>query len=277
MTEALDCLQEFNPAIVAGGTDFFPSLGDASPPKTIMDLSRVSEMRGIVRMETEWRIGASTTWSELVNANVPPCFDAMKLAAVEIGSVQIQNAGTIAGNLCNASPAADGVPPLLVLDAEVELASRNRVRRLKLQDFISDVRKTARNADEIVTAIVVPDTSSVSVSSFLKLGSRTYLVISIAMVAAVIQLDEQEVVKDIRIAVGACSPVACRLPELEQKLTGRHKDELKNPSLFARESFSRLSPIDDVRGSAEFRLETVSEICRRCISDALDGERQSIG
>jgi CO/xanthine dehydrogenase FAD-binding subunit len=124
--------------------------------------------------------------------------------------VQIQNSGTVAGNLCNASPAADGVPPLLALDASVELASVAGTRRLKLDDFILGPRRTARRADELLAAILIPKPRAAAHSHFLKLGARRYLVISIAMVAAAIE-SERGKITTARVAVGACGPVAQRL------------------------------------------------------------------
>src|SRR5262245_24144588 len=99
--------------ILCGGTDFYTALGTALPRGTIVDLTRVRELEGItVRPEEIW-IGACTSWTKLVRTPLPPAFDALKAAACEVGSIQIQNRATIGGNLCNASPAADGVPPLL--------------------------------------------------------------------------------------------------------------------------------------------------------------------
>src|SRR5260370_31103109 len=100
--------------------------------------------------------GGATTWSEIAAASLPRCLDPLRAAAREIGAVQIQNRGTIAGNLCNASPAADGVPPLLILDASVELASNRGARRLPLSQFITGNRRTSLAPDEILTAIVMP-------------------------------------------------------------------------------------------------------------------------
>ena len=138
--------------------------------------------------------------------------------------MQIQNAGTLAGNLCNASPAADGVPALLVLDAEVELASAAGTRRLALADFILGNRKTARRPGELVTAVRIPKASAAGRSHFVKLGARRYLVISIVMAAARLAVDEAGLVSEAAIAVGACSAVAQRLPALEAALLGEPAD-----------------------------------------------------
>src|SRR5205814_2216166 len=130
--------------------------GDALPQGDVVDITALRELRGIVIEDEYIRIGGLTTWTEIVRIPLPRCFDALKAAAREIGSVQIQNRGTVAGNLCNASPAADGVPPLLALDAEVELASAVEKRRLALAEFITGNRNTARKTDEILSAVLIP-------------------------------------------------------------------------------------------------------------------------
>ncbi len=145
LDDALGALSGSGPvSVIAGGTDWFPALGERSFDGTLLDVTRVAGMRGISVQETGWRIGGATTWSDILRADLPPAFDGLRLAAREVGSVQIQNAGTVAGNICNASPAADGVPPLLSLDAVVELSSARGVRRLPLSEFITGVRRTAR-------------------------------------------------------------------------------------------------------------------------------------
>ena len=130
--------------ILAGGTDFFPSLGDRPVTGTVVDISGLGELKGVVKQPKHIRIGGLTTWTEVVKTPLPRGFDGLKAAAREIGGIQIQNRATVAGNLCNASPAADSVPPLLTLDADVELVSQAGVRRVALADFIVGNRKTLR-------------------------------------------------------------------------------------------------------------------------------------
>ena len=108
--------------MLAGGTDFYPARVGRAIDEDVLDIGGIDVLRGITAGPAGWRLGATTTWSELLEADLPPLFDGLKQAAREVGGRQIQNAGTFAGNLCNASPAADGVPALLALDAEVELA-----------------------------------------------------------------------------------------------------------------------------------------------------------
>ena len=220
LDEAVHVLARQGGQILSGGTDFFPALGDRPAPDRVVDISGLTEIKGIAVETNCIRLGGLTTWSEVVAAPLPRCFDALKSAAREIGGIQIQNRGTIAGNLCNASPAADGVPPLLALDAEVELVSASGKRRMPLADFIVGNRKTLRRPDEILAAVIVPRGLDDAASAFLKLGARRYLVISIAMVAAVVKTDNTGRVAEARVAVGSCSVTAQRLTALEQALAG---------------------------------------------------------
>ena len=210
-----------------------------------------------------------TTWTDVIRHPFPAAFDGLKAAAREVGSVQIQNRGTLAGNICNASPAADGVPPLLTLEAVVEIASFQGVRQVRLSRFITGVRQIDLGEDEIVTALMIPPVAESAGSGFVKLGSRRHLVISIAMVSALVELDAGRI-SDLRLAVGSCAPVAKRLTQLEQKLTGMTPEEACNAELSA-DLFAPLSPISDVRGSADYRAEAVPELCRRALQKAVEG------
>ncbi len=255
-------------AILAGGTDFYP-LRVGRPLRDLgaalaLDLSSIGALRAITEDADGHRIGALTTWTEIAEGKLPSWFDCLRQAAREVGGRQIQNRGTIAGNLCNASPAADGVPPLLALNASVELASLRGCRRLALGDFILGSRKTALEPDEIMTAILVPRPRHSAISGFAKLGSRRYLVISLVMAAALIEHEDGKILAA-SIAIGACSPVARRLPELEQALIGR---EL-NPNLGQAVDPSQLrvlSPIDDPRASAAYRLDAAITLLGRLLS-----------
>jgi CO/xanthine dehydrogenase FAD-binding subunit len=268
LEQALDILGRGGVSVLAGGTDWFPSRGDLPVREDILDITRLPGFRGITRQDGGWRIGAATRWADIVRADLPAAFDGLKAAAREVGSVQIQNTGTVAGNLCNASPAADGVPPLLTLDARLELVSRAGVRVLPLEDFILGVRKTALKPDELVSAVTLPDAPEGARGHFLKLGARKYLVISIAMVAGLIALREGRIVSA-RIAVGSCSPVARRLPGLEAALIGCSL--AKALGGIGPDHLVRLAPISDVRANAEYRLEAVAEACRRIIQAAFRG------
>lgn len=254
--------------ILAGGTDIFPALGDRPLTGPVLDLSAVEGLSGIDLGADVIRIGARTSWTSIARATLPPALRALQQAAREVGAIQIQNAGTIAGNLCNASPAADGVPPLLALDARVELRSAAGRRELALADFITGYRKTARRPDELVSAILVPRGIEAARSAFLKLGARKYLVISIAMVAVIIACDDKGCIRDARIAVGACSEVARRLNALENALIGT-KAEPGLGVAIRPEHLAGLAPIDDVRASADYRRDVVRTLIARTLDAAL--------
>jgi N-methylhydantoinase B len=248
---------------LAGGTDIHPlrtaraAWGEPWRPE-ILDLSAVPGLAGITETGEGWRIGACTTWTAIAEAPLPPLFDGLRAAAREVGGRQVQNRGTIAGNLVTASPAGDGIPNLLTLEAEVELAAADGTRRLAVAEFLTGYRSTALAPAEIVTAIHVPRLAGAR-GRFVKLGARRYLVISIAMAAAVIAFDGDRVAAA-RIAIGACSPVARRLPALEAALLGVPAAEMARVPEAAH--LAPLTPIDDVRASAAYRREAALTLLR---------------
>lgn len=261
--EAIEALTQSGGRILAGGTDFFPALGADPVRRPIIDITDIAELTRIDITPDEVRIGAGVTWATVANASLPPAFDCLRLAAREVGAIQIQNTATIGGNLCNASPAADGMPPLRALDAEVELASPRGRRRLPVGDFVQGNRRTDLKPDEILTAVAMPRAGETGASSFLKLGARRYLVISIAMVAAVIEVEAERVARA-RIAIGACSPVAQRLPDAETALKGLAADARLSAHVRA-EHLSGLSPITDVRAEAAYRRDAALTLVRRAV------------
>lgn len=270
LAEALDHLSAANlnasgPVILAGGTDYYPARVGRALDDDILDVTAIPDMQGLSEAEDHWRIGATTTWGVIATArDLPPFFDALRQAAREVGGIQIQNSGTVAGNLCNASPAADSVPPLLAMRARVELRSAAGRRELPLGDFITGNRRTVLKPGELLTAVLVPKPKKEAQSLFLKLGAREYLVISIAMVAIVLEI-EGNIISGASVAVGACSAVAQRLSYLETELTGRRL----NTALVNRvkpEHFDALSPIDDIRASAAYRREAAMVLVRRALT-----------
>ena len=262
--QALTLLAQDDWKVLAGGTDFYPALQGHPAKGNILDVSALAGFKTIELQNNYWRIGAMVTWSDLIAADLPPAFDGLKLAAREIGSIQIQNKATLAGNICNASPAADGVPPLLTLDAEIEIVSSTGTRQLPLEKFIHGNRQTDLESDELVSAILIPQNSTTGTSSFIKLGSRKYLVISIAMVAVRLVIEEG-IVTSAAVSVGSCSAVAVRLQKLETALTGTSvSDGLGD--LVQSTHLDDLSPLDDVRASANYRLMVSLELVRRALT-----------
>lgn len=251
-------------SVLAGGTDLYPQHVGRPMPQKVLDIGGLLELRGIEETADGFRIGALTRWADVSVATLPQCFDGLRAAASELGSIQVQNSGTVGGNLCNASPAADGIPPLLTLDASVELTSASGTRLLPLEAFLTGYRQTALEPDELLTAVLVPHGVDGARSAFCKLGLRRYLVISVVMVAVVVEVDARGLVTGARVAVGACSPVAQRLRSLEAQLVGRPVNGIDVGTIA--DHLSTLTPIDDVRATASYRREAASVLVRRALS-----------
>jgi len=266
LDEALAALADGGKTIVAGGTDFYPARVGKPTDEDVLDVTAISGLRAIEDRSDHYLIGAAATWTDLIRADLPDWFRAMKQAAREVGGVQIQNAGTIVGNVCNASPAADGVPGLLALDASVRLASISGERDVPIGDFVLGNRKTARNDDEMALGLVIPKCGEVAQSAFLKLGARRYLVISIVMVSAILETADDGTVADCRIAVGSCSEVARRLSDLEAAVRGKPANATL-AELVTADHLSPLSPIGDVRGTADYRLDASLTLVRRAFAE----------
>jgi CO/xanthine dehydrogenase FAD-binding subunit len=265
--ELQDCLKRNGQTILAGGSDFYPRYVGKSFNGDILDITGLPDLAGIGEYDDGWLIGATTCWSDIIAAPLPAYFDGLKLAAAEIGGKQIQNSGTIGGNICNASPAADGMPALLALDAEIQILEASGTKTLPLSQFVTGNRKTVLQEHEIVTGIKIRKRdASNTVGHFLKLGARKYLVISIVMVSAVVETEEDGLIKEASLAVGACSEVAHRLHDLERALIGQKmSDEIGN--VVQENHLAGLSPIDDIRGSGDYRQQCAMILTRRLLSE----------
>ncbi len=279
LEDALDLRAESELTVLAGGTDFYPSRVARPMNEPVLDISALTDLRGISRIEVAggaaWRIGALTTWSDLVRQRQAqaPALAALVSAAREMGGIQVQNQATVGGNLCNASPAADGVPALAALDAQVELRSARGTRSLALVEFVQGNRRTQLANDEILTAVTLPAFSSNARSQFRKLGHRKYLVISIAMVAVCVDFDRHGALSRCGIAVGSCAPSVRRLGDLEAALMGLPRSQVLGQVqawLDRLDCLQALSPIDDVRGSAEYRLAAVRQLVSRLFAELMD-------
>ena len=257
-----------NWCVLAGGTDLYPATHAQKLRGNILDITGVRELRGIRESELGVEIGATTTWTDIINADLPAAFKGLKSAAREVGSTQIQNAATVVGNICNASPAADGVPPLLTLDAFVTISNTARARQLPLKDFIVGNRNIRIESDEIVTGLTIPRDSATGRSGFVKLGARTSLVISIAM-AAVRTRVRNGVVEQAAISVGSCSEVAVRLHPLEQFISGLAVTDAISAVIGMKDTME-LSPINDIRATATYRSSIVPALIQKALNQIPD-------
>lgn len=280
LKEALTLLQAAHHRVIAGATDVYPA--DANQQawgrrpmltrteERFLDLSGITSLSEIRIHPTTVEIGAGVTWTQAIDSSLPAWFDGVRLAAREVGGKQVQNRGTVAGNLCNASPAADGVPALLALDARVRLQAFGRTREVALETFIVGNRKTDLRTDELLTAIVIPVPKAPSYATFLKLGARRFLVISIAMVAARVDVVDGRVATA-RVAVGACGPVARRLQSLETRLLGQSVADIG--AMPTASDVEVLTPIDDMRATAAYRRHAALTLVTRALDELANAAR----
>ncbi len=269
LPEAMDRLAAHGPGIapIAGGTNLIVDMrAERRCPQVVVNIAHLKELRGIRRENGRVVIGGGTTIAELLrNPLIAEYASPLKEAAAVFANPLTRNRATVGGNLADASPAADTVPPLLALGAEVELASRLGTRCVALEDFIVGVRETQLRPDELLTAVHWPIASGHSASAFYKLGLRKADAISVVSVAVMVETDENGRCQSARIALGAVAPRPIRAHEAEAALQGR----AFTPQVIdeaARLSAEATRPIDDIRGSAAYRRRVTSVLVRRLLA-----------
>ena len=275
LPEALQALAQGGRVVpVAGGTNIMVNLKRAPlEADLVVDLTGLEELAPISVNNGSIRLGAGVTFARLIEWRPGGAIEGlMHPMCVAFAGPLIRNLATVGGNVCDASAAADISPPLLALDAVMELDSAARGRRtLPLPEFFRGVRRTARRADELLTAIEFPRPAEDERWFYYKLGKRKADAISIVSVAMTVRL-EQGKVEQARIALGAVAPVAMRTPETESLLLGETLDEsIINAAAAAAARESR--PIDDFRATGAYRRQMVEALVRRGLNHiAQEGE-----
>ena len=263
LTDALVAIASKDHTIVAGGTDLYAQSTAATPQHNLMDISGLPELIGFSRTSNEFRVGAATTWDAIANLKGPHCIGALVQAAGSIGSRHIQLRGTIGGNVCNASGAADGLPPLLVSRARLEIRSSTRTRFATVEEFLSAAREVRLARNELIIAVLIPSQHSRTVSLFDKIGIRRHNALSIVMAAVELSFDEREAAR-VGIAVGAAAPSVRRLYGLERRL--EDCPDVLSQAPVRLSDLSELSPIDDIRGTARYRLFAIRSMLNRLLA-----------
>lgn len=268
LKDAVSLRKQMGYPFVAGGTDIYPAIENGMRFPGLIDVSKVEALRGKIRREgDDWIIPALATWTEIAEADLPGQFDSLKEAASEVGGRQIQNTGTVAGNICNASPAADGIPALMAMDAKVVIAGPAGEREVSLEKFVLGNRKTDLEEGEILCSVKVPARTNRTASAFRKLGARRYLVISIVMAAATLECDTAGKITYAGISVGACAARALRLTAWEAALRGQQIGEIE--SLAIDPAFiAPLAPMDDIRGAGEYRKHAAGVLVHEALAKA---------
>jgi CO/xanthine dehydrogenase FAD-binding subunit len=238
-------------------------------PKTLMDLGRLEELRGVRVDDGYVVVGGGTTIAALLTDSLVAEHGApLRQAAAALGNPLVRNRATLAGNLVDASPAADTAPPLLVLNAEVELASQERMRRLPLEDFIVGPNETLLQPQELLVAVRWPVPPPDSVGAFYKIGLRKASACSVVNAAIMVGT---ELVSAPRIALGAVAPRPIRVHAVEDMLRGQSLTP-KTIAQAARLAAEATSPIDDIRGSAEYRRRAAEALVRRLLTEVKSTE-----
>lgn len=258
--------------VFAGATDIIPPMRDkAFTVDYLIDLKHIPGMKYIEYDETEGlKIGALTTLREIETSPlVKEKNPAVAHAAKVVASTQIRAKGTMAGNLCNASPSADTPPILLAQNAKVLVQGPNKDRYIMMDDFFVGFKKTALEPGEIVTGFVIPLLKEGESAAYIKHAVRKAMDLAIIGVAVKLTMDG-DVCKDARIALGAVAPTTMRARNAEKALIGKKltDDVIVEASLAARDE---CSPISDIRASAEYRRDMIRVFTKRAIKQALEG------
>jgi len=274
LQEALEMKKNYGDKarVLAGGTDLLVLLKDQKlTAEAVMSLAGVRDLN-FIRYEDGRgaTLGALATHGGVATSPIiQQKFPDLVEACSQVGAVQIQNLGTVGGNLCNASPAADVAPPLLLMDAVLTLASARGERRVSIHDFFQGPRRTVLQADEILKEIFVPEVPGRRGATYLKLGRRKAMEIAIVGIGVAIHLNgSDQVVSECRIAMGSVAPTPVRARRGEEILRNQEvRDELiEEAAVVAAEE---ASPISDVRASREYRLDMIRVLCRRAARVAL--------
>lgn len=271
LAEAFDLMRDKpNYTLLAGGTDLLVKINEKIiSPNVVLDLSLIKDLRGIHLENGQFTLGALITHTQVMDSEILQKFaPALVKASSMVGSPQIRNRGTLGGNICNASPAADAVPALLALGAEVQLMSEKKVRTVLLEDLFLGPGKTTIATGEILTRVLFKAQRPNQGSSFQKLGKRKALAISVVNAAVFIEIDSKtRTISEARIALGSVAPTPIRVKRAENLLLGKilSAELLKQVRLTVA---SEVKPIDDIRAKAEYRRDVAGELVERAVQEA---------
>jgi CO/xanthine dehydrogenase FAD-binding subunit len=270
LPEALKLLAEGAPDILplAGGTNLIVDMrGGHRRPRALMDLARLEKLRGVWLDDGHVVVGGGTTIAELMTDPLIADYGRpLREAAAKLGNPLIRNRATVAGNLVDASPAADTAPPLLVLNAELELASQNGTRHLPLESFFVGPNATLLRADELLVTVRWPIPPPRSTATFYKIGLRKAGACSVVTTAVLVAREENGSCQEVRIALGAVAPKPIRPHAAEDVLSGQPLTDTAI-SKAAHLSAHATNPIDDVRASAAYRRRVTEVLVRRLLTE----------
>ena len=262
--------------VLAGGTDLLVQMrADILDPDLIVDIKKIPETRAITEEKGGWRIGAAVTGAELKeHPRLKKVWPGVIEAANLIGSTQVQGRATMGGNLCNGSPAADSVPALIAAGALATLAGPNGKRDLPVEDVMLGPRKLALQKGEIVASFLLPPRPPRSSDAYLRFIPRTEMDIAVVGAGVSLTVDAADTVTAARVSLGAVAARVLLVPEAAQAIIGSRLDKPAQDRLeAAAQAICR--PIDDKRGTVEFRIQVAGVLTRRAALIALDRARSN--
>jgi len=277
LEDALTLLQQYQNdiRIVAGGSDIIIQLRDGVvKTEKLLNILSLKDLKFIEEKDNRLHIGSLSTYTEIINSQqVKRHAWILRDAAKQIGAVQLQNTATIGGNLGNASPAADSLPPLYALGATVVTRSIGGRREIPIEKFFSGYRKTTLKPDELIEEIYFDRLNSNDAAAYLKLGLRKANAISIVDVAVALRQKVRNSYNHVNVALGAVAPTIVRAHSCEQALIGKNLTDtsLKEAAKLASQD---VSPITDIRGSAEYRRRVVSSLVYQALHSAILGSQR---
>jgi len=262
--------------VLAGGTDLLVQMrADVVDPDLIVDIKKIAETRAVTEEKGGWRVGAAVTGAELKeHARLKKAWPGLVEAANLIGSTQVQGRATLGGNLCNGSPAADSVPALIAAGAVATLAGPQGRRDLPVEDVMLGPRKLALKKGEIVVSFLLPPRPPRSSDAYLRFIPRTEMDIAVVGVGVSLALDGSGTISAARVSLGAVAARVLLVQEAAQAIVGSRLDVAAQQRLEAA-ARAACRPIDDKRGTIEFRTDVAAVLARRTALIALDRARTS--
>jgi carbon-monoxide dehydrogenase medium subunit len=262
--------------ILAGGTDVIVQMEtDLIEPELLVDIKKIREMRQITVEDGGFRIGAAVAGMDIINhpgicQAWPGVVDGVKL----IGSIQIKGRASIGGNLCNASPAADSVPPLVAASATARIVGPNGLRELAVEDIPTGPGKTSLTKAEIVVSFFLPQRGAHCGDAYQRFTPRTEMDIAVVGVAVSLALDKGGTCKAARVVLGAVAPTVLLVKEAADALIGSRIDDAALDTL-GRVASAACRPIEDKRGTREYRIKVAGVLAKRTAQQALERARQN--
>ena len=262
--------------VLAGGTDLLVQMrADVLDPDLIVDIKKIKETRAVTEEKGGWRIGAAVTGAELKeHARLKKAWPGVVEAANLIGSTQVQGRATLGGNLCNGSPAADSVPALIAAGAVATLIGPKGKRDLPVEDVMLGPRKLALGKGEIVASFLLPPRAARSSDAYLRFIPRTEMDIAVVGAGVSLTVDGAGLVTAARVSLGAVAARVLLVAEAAQAIIGGRLDEAAQERLSAA-ARAACRPIDDKRGTVEFRIQVAGVLARRAALIALDRARSN--